>query len=115
MYSGIVHKRILWHNACTVCPVFCVYIIYVGVYIATGLGLGFSIELLIACKKVFIFYLAIIMYHRIHACACLLQHVTAIFILPYSGKFSRVLNFAVFADQGESVKFYTSKIFHCTV
>ena len=28
----------------------------------------------------------------------------------YSGKFSRVLIFAVFADQGESAKFYTSKI-----
>ena len=32
--------------------------------------------------------------------------------LPYSGKFSRVLIFAVFADQGETAKFYTSKIFN---
>ena len=27
----------------------------------------------------------------------------------YSGKFSRVLSFTVFADQGETAKFYTSK------
>ena len=35
--------------------------------------------------------------------------------IPYSGKFSRVLIFAVFADQGESAKFYTSKISRYTV
>ena len=35
--------------------------------------------------------------------------------IPYSGKFSRVLIFAVFTDQGESAKFYTSKISRYTV
>ena len=34
----------------------------------------------------------------------------AMYVIPYSGKFSRVLIFAVFADQGESAKFYSSKI-----
>ena len=54
MYSGIMYKRTLRHNACTVCPVFCVHVCICRC-IAIGLGLGFSIELLIACKKVFIF------------------------------------------------------------
>ena len=33
---------------------------------------------------------------------------SGIMYIPYSGKFSRVLIFAVSADHGESAKFYTS-------
>ena len=42
-------------------------------------------------------------------------HTCFVYRIPYSGKFSRVLIFAVFADQDESAKFYTSKISRYTV
>ena len=54
MYSGIMYKCTLRHNTYIVCPVFCVHVCICRC-IAIGLGLGFSIELLIVCKKVFIF------------------------------------------------------------
>ena len=46
----------------------------------------------------------------VHACGVLKVIASRDVLVPYSGKFSRVLIFAVFADQGESAKFYTSKL-----
>ena len=50
--------------------------------------------------------------HKLFVCyngkrnTCIYQYI------PYSWKFSRVLIFAVYANQGETAKFYTSKMFN---
>ena len=51
--------------------------------------------------------------HHLHSTPYLATtHPTVLISVPYSGKFSRVLIFAVFADQGETAKFYPAKIFN---